>query len=227
MLLVKAYGLPVAECEVIQAGNIKALSVQRFDRQYSSDGQWLMRRPQEDYCQVLNIPSGLKYENQGGPGIEAIMKHLLGSKNAQQDRYNFMKAQVLFWLLGASDGHAKNFSIFILPNGEYQLTPLYDILSVYPVVSKQGLNIRQVKLAMGLKATKGKKYNIDKIYSRHFIATAKSVGFDVSVMSEIINEIKDVTEQVIGNVRAQLSDTFPDKISESIFNGILYRVKNL
>jgi len=227
MLLVKAYGLPVAECEVIQAGNIKALSVQRFDRQYSSDGQWLMRRPQEDYCQVLNIPSGLKYENQGGPGIEAIMKHLLGSKNALQDRYNFMKAQVLFWLLGASDGHAKNFSIFILPNGEYQLTPFYDILSVYPVVSKQGLNIRQVKLAMGLKATKGKKYNIDKIYSRHFIATAKSVGFDVSVMSEIINEIKDVTEQVIGNVRAQLPDTFPDKISESIFNGILYRVKKL
>jgi serine/threonine-protein kinase HipA len=33
-----------------------------------------------------------------------------------------MAAQVLFWLLRAPDGHAKNFSIQLLPRGRFQLT---------------------------------------------------------------------------------------------------------
>lgn len=227
MRLLKAFGLPTADCEMMFVDDIKALAVTRFDRQYARDHKWLMRRPQEDYCQVLNVPSALKYENQGGPGIEAIMKHLLGSQSAKKDRYNFMKSQLLFWLLGASDGHAKNFSIFILPNGEYHLTPFYDVLSIYPVVSTKGLNIRKVKLAMGLKASKGKKYNIEKIYPRYFIATAKQVGFDVALMSEIMDDVKNSTESVIEQVKATLPADFPLKISESIFDGMLVRVKKL
>ena len=227
MLLLQAYGLPVAHCEILPLRDMKVLSVERFDRQYSSDKKWLMRRPQEDYCQVLNVPSALKYENQGGPGIEQIMNHLLGSKNAAQDRYDFMKAQVLFWLMGASDGHAKNFSIFILPDGQFQLTPFYDVLSVYPVVNKKGLNIRQVKLAMGLKATKGKKYHINKIYPRHFLETAKQVGFEVSKMEEIMSEIKAETSNIINEVKLKLGDDFPRNISESIFSGMLNQLKKL
>ena len=30
-----------------------------------------------------------------------------------------MKSQVLFWLLAATDGHAKNFSVFIEPEGRF------------------------------------------------------------------------------------------------------------
>jgi len=96
-----------------------------------------MRKPQEDYCQVLNMPSALKYENQGGPSIKNIMQHLLDSQNSYQDRFDFMKAQFLFWLMGASDGHAKNFSIFILAKGLFHLTPFYDVLSIFPVVDKK------------------------------------------------------------------------------------------
>ena len=117
----------------MRVGTVKALAVERFDRQYSSDHSWIMRRPQEDFCQTLNIPSAAKYENHGGPGITNIMNILLGSANAEQDRYAFMQAQVLFWLLAATDGHAKNFSLFIEAGGSYRLTPFYDILSMYPV----------------------------------------------------------------------------------------------
>ncbi|NMV23000.1 type II toxin-antitoxin system HipA family toxin, partial [Vibrio parahaemolyticus] len=80
--------------------------------------------------------------------------------NAIEDQYNFMKFQVFQWAIGATDGHAKNFSIFIEKGGSYRLTPFYDILSAYPVLGGRGLNIRKLKLAMGLKATKGKKYEI-------------------------------------------------------------------
>ena len=227
MLLLQAYGLSVARCEILPLQNMTVLSVERFDRQYSSDKTWLMRRPQEDYCQVFNTPSALKYENQGGPGIQQIMNHLLGSKNAAKDRSDFMKAQVLFWLMGASDGHAKNFSIFILPDGQFQLTPFYDVLSVFPVANKKGVDIRQIKLAMGLKATKGKKYHINKIYPRHFLETAKKVGFDVSQMEEIISEIKENSEQIINDIRLKLVTDFPTNISESIFSGMLNQLKKL
>ena len=227
MLLLKAYGLSVARCQVLELEDINALSVERFDRQYSSDKKWLMRRPQEDYCQVFNTPSALKYENQGGPGIEQIMNHLLGSKNAAKDRADFMKVQVLFWLMGASDGHAKNFSIFILPDGQFQLTPFYDVLSVFPVVNKKGLNIRQVKLAMGLKTTKGKKYHVNKIYPRHFIETAKQVGFEIAKMDTILSEVKVNTEKIILDTQASLPVNFPKNISESIFSGMLQQLKKL
>lgn len=227
MQLLQAYGLSVAGCEILALEEMNVLSVERFDRQYSSDKKWLMRRPQEDYCQVFNVPSALKYENQGGPGIEQIMNHLLSSKNAVKDRADFMKAQVLFWLMGASDGHAKNFSIFILPDGQFQLTPFYDVLSVFPVVNKKGLNIRQVKLAMGLKATKGKKYHINKIYPRYFIETAKQVGFETAKMDTILSEIKASTEQIIIDIQARLPVNFPKNITESIFSGMLKQLKKL
>lgn len=103
--------MPVPECFVVSVGECKALAVERFDRRWASDARWIMRLPQEDFCQVLNIPSAGKYESHGGPGIQQIMHFLLSSAEVDQDRYNFMKAQVLFWLLAATDGHAKNFSI--------------------------------------------------------------------------------------------------------------------
>lgn len=43
-------------------------------------------------------------------------------------------AQILSWLLRAPDGHAKYFSIQLLPRGRFQLTRLYDMMSAYPVL---------------------------------------------------------------------------------------------
>ncbi len=110
----------------MQAGKAKALVVERFDRHYALDRSWIMRLPQEDFCQVLNVPSARKYESHGGPSIADIMTILLESATPEQDRYMFMKSQVLFWLLAATDGHAKNFSVFTEPEGSFRMTPLCD-----------------------------------------------------------------------------------------------------
>ncbi len=45
---------------------------------------------------------------------------------------------ILQCLLGATDGHLKNFSVHIAPGGHYQLTPFYDLLSAYPQSVLQG-----------------------------------------------------------------------------------------
>ena len=102
----------------------KTLIVKRFDRRLSSDKTWWLRLPQADMCQATGISPDMKYESEGGSGIISIMKILLGSRNALHDRIEFFKTQVLFWMLAVIDGHAKNFSIFIEPEGRFVLTPV-------------------------------------------------------------------------------------------------------
>lgn len=89
---------------------MRVKSVKRFDRRLSQDKRWIMRLPQEDMCQALGVPYGLKYQADGGPGIKEIMNMLLGSANSIADRDLFYRAQVFFWLIVGIDGHAKNFS---------------------------------------------------------------------------------------------------------------------
>ena len=226
-LLAREFGLPVPNCFMMQVGSIKALAVERFDRKYASDGNWLMRLPQEDFCQVMKVPSAQKYENHGGPGIAEIMSYLLGSANTEQDRYLFMKAQVLFWLLAATDGHAKNFSVFIEPDGRFRLTPFYDILSMYPVFGGRGLHPRDAKLAMGLKGTKGRKYGIEQIFPRHFFQTAKTIGFDQEVMASILAEVAGSVDTAIDNTGKQLPSDFPGHIRDSILGGVKARSSRL
>lgn len=226
-LIAKEFDLPVPHCFIVKTENIKALAVERFDRKYSSDKSWIIRLPQEDFCQILNIPSALKYENEGGPGIISIMNYLLGSSNADQDRFHFMKAQVLFWLLAATDGHAKNFSVFINQEGRFHLTPLYDIMSIYPYFGGRGFNPRDAKLAMGLQASRRKKYAIEQIFPRHFYQTAEAVGFDPLLMTDILRYFYKEMDDAIERVKQQLPDDFPSEISSNILNGMKARSARL
>jgi|SRR5476651_968942 len=222
MLIAREFGFAMPDCQMITLGDAKVLSVARFDRRPAADGTWIMRLPQEDFCQVLNVPSARKYESDGGPGISDIMAVLLGSDNVEQDRETFMRCQVLFWLLAASDGHAKNFSVYIRPNGGYTLTPLYDIMSCYPMIGGQGLAKQDIKMAMSLASSKGKdrKNHWYRLFPRHFMATARSVGFSVDRMKSILLAFQAQTPAVLQRVAEQLPEDFPEHISKPILAGI-------
>jgi serine/threonine-protein kinase HipA len=129
-----AMGLKTAHCEIARFEDVTALVVERFDRRRTDDGKHILRLPQEDFCQITGTPASGKYESDGGPGIEAIMSILFGSQEAAKDRETFFTAQALSWLLAAPDGHAKNYSVFIERGGRFRMTPLYDIMSAYPVI---------------------------------------------------------------------------------------------
>ncbi|RTE86575.1 MULTISPECIES: type II toxin-antitoxin system HipA family toxin [Gammaproteobacteria] len=225
--IAKAFGFDVPDCEVVTTSNVKALAIERFDRKYAKDRSWLMRLPQEDYCQVFGLPSARKYESDNGPSIADIMKHLQGSAKAQHDREVFMAAQVLFFLLAATDGHAKNFSLHIEPYGAYRLTPLYDIISAYPMLGGTGLNIRQLKLAMSLRGSTGKKWNIYQIFKRHFLNTSKLAEFSPTKMNQIISNMCGQVDDVISRVQKNLPRGFPEVVSKPIFEGMQARKERL
>ena len=181
----------------------------------------LLRLPQEDLCQAFGLPSAMKYESDGGPGIAAIMTFLLGSSEALKDRYDFMKFMVFQWLTGATDGHAKNFSIYLLPGGSYRLTPFYDIISAFPVLGGTGLHLRDLKLSMGLNATKGRKTEINAIYPRHFLATAKAVNFPREQMLAILQEFAGHVPQAIESARRTLPADFSSHVWQAITENML------
>lgn len=217
--ILSAYHLPVNQAKIVQFEKIKTLVVERFDRRWTQKGDWLMRLPQEDLCQALGRPGGLKYEADGGPGIQDMMNILLGSSEAANDRKRFMKSVFLFWVLGAIDGHGKNFSFYIGPQGRYQLTPLYDVISAYPLAAKKQIEWSKLKMAMALKS-KNKHYLWNMIQLRHWLIMAKRCQFSEFLMQEIIDEVCDNMEGVIQKVSQTLPPSFPRYICEPIFSGM-------
>lgn len=218
--ILNAYGIPISRCWMDQFEEHRVLVVERFDRRLSQDGSWIIRLPQEDMCQATGLPSDQKYEADGGPGIRKIMDLLLGSSNALADRRDFFKTQMLFWMLCAIDGHAKNFSIFLEPSGGYRLTPRYDVLSAYPVLGKSAgkLQPKKVKMAMAVEG-KNRHYLWDSILLRHWEETARRTGLS-SVFKELIEELVDSTPQAIDTVTALIPKGFPDAVATSILKGL-------
>lgn len=216
--IVRAFGIPVAECSMETFGEQKVLVVERFDRALAKDRKWYMRLPQEDFCQATATPSALKYESDGGPGIGKIMEMLLGSEQSAADRRDFMRTQLVFWLLAAIDGHAKNFSIFLRAGGAYRLTPRYDILSAYPMLGhgRRKLSPHKIRMAMAVRG-KNRHYRWKEIAARHWVETAKRCGF--SEMKRIMEEVIAQTPKVVEQAEKVLPHSFPAQIAESIFRG--------
>lgn len=217
--ILKAFGIPVPNAELAEFADQKVLIVERFDRRWSGDGSWLIRLPQEDFCQALGVAPAIKYESDGGPGIREGMDLLMGSQQATLDRERFFKAQILFWLLSAIDGHTKNFSLFIEPGSAYRMTPLYDVISAYPLMAQGSLPPEKAQMAMAVRG-RNKHYHWNRIQPRHFLSTAKQVGYSISHAKELIKEISAQTESVITEIEAMLPGGFPEHVSGPILEGI-------
>ncbi|NVH72084.1 type II toxin-antitoxin system HipA family toxin [Paraburkholderia sp. JPY432] len=219
--IVAAYGLPVARCEIARFDEQKALIVERFDRRLSSDATWIVRLPQEDMCQATGTSALHKYESDGGPGIEAIMEILAGSARATTDRRNFFATQLVFWLLAATDGHAKNFSIAHLPGNRYEATPLYDVLSAHPIIGSGAgrLAAQKVKLAMAVRG-KNVHYLLNQIQRRHWVAEGQRVGFSATDVDALIDQLSAQTETVIDTVSSRLPPDFPLDVADAVFDGM-------
>lgn len=220
-LIMESFGLPVARTAILRFEDQKVLAVERFDRKYADDGSWIVRLPQEDMCQATGCSPLRKYQGDGGPGIDAIMKLLLGSETAELDRRNFYKTQLVFWLLMAPDGHAKNFSIALLPKARYRATPLYDVLSAHPVVGtgRNKMSPNRVKLAMAIHGTEN-HYHVRHIQRRHWSAMADRVGLGARAAEAIIEEVLAQVPLVIDAVSRQLPRDFPEHLADQILQGI-------
>lgn len=222
--LTEAFGLPVNDARIETFGETKALVIERFDRRWTKDGR-LIRLPQEDCCQALSVPPTLKYQSHGGPGIVQILEFLQGSDAPTEDQDRFFKAQLIFWLMGATDGHAKNFSVYIGAGGAYHLTPLYDVLSVQPSLIARQIERKQMKLAMSV--GNSRHYRVDQIHGRHFVQTGVRAGLSKARIIALIEEVADTAPAALDKIASILPKDFPPAIHETVSAGIMDRARGL
>ncbi len=220
MEIARTFGLDVPRTQIGHFEEQKALVVERFDRALSRDGSWWIRLPQEDFCQALGVPPAQKYEQDSGPGIRKIMEVLRGSERAQEDRETFLKSQLLFWLMAATDAHAKNFSLYLLPGGRYRLTPLYDILSAYPVMGRgvNQLDPRKAQLAMAVSG-KNRHYDLYGIHRWHWVEMGAALG--MPHVPELIEQLLGQVPTVLDEVAERLPEGFPAAVFDAVREGML------
>lgn len=201
----------------------RVLVVERFDREQvaatPTSPEWIVRLPQEDFCQATGTPGRSRYESDGGPGIRRSLELLAAGGNAPGDALLFARAQLAFWLLAAIDGHARNFSIFLRRDG-YVMTPFYDVLSAWPVIGHGPnlLAIQVAELAMGLR---GKRLHrrLGEISVRHWRRLATETGATNAFQSML--EMVEHADVALESVQSLLPSGFPEPLWTSVERGVL------
>jgi serine/threonine-protein kinase HipA len=224
MALVRTLGLPAAHTEIADFDGKRVLVVERFDRVWTKDDR-LLRIPQEDFCQALSVPPAQKYQSNGGPGIVDICNQLKGSDQPEADRRVFFKAQIVFWLLAATDGHAKNFSVQLSPGGRFKLTPLYDVMSAQPAIDGKQIQHNKTKLAMAV--GDNNHYVLSRVSPRHFQQTANKCGIPAATVADIFKDLVATAPAAIAGALEALPDKFSREMAEQIVEGFKTRLKKI
>ena len=230
LAVMEAFGLPVNKVEIKTFGDTKSLVIERFDRAWTESGT-LLRLPQEDCCQALSIPPSRKYQNDDRPANEKqpsmveILNLLKGSDRPAEDQKAFLKAQIIFWLIGATDGHGKNFSIFLGQGGRFILTPFYDVLTAQPFFDAHSLQQKEIKMAMSV--GDNNHYRMEEIVGRHFVQTVQKAGLPEYIAKDVLDEIADSAEKAMQSVEKKLPSDFPEEIHESVMRALKSRLSSL
>ncbi|MEO7218640.1 MAG: HipA domain-containing protein, partial [Gemmatimonadaceae bacterium] len=116
------------------------------------------------------------------------------------------------------DGHAKNFSIFLRRNG-YIMTPLYDVLSAWPIIGKGPNKWAQqdVKLAMAVRGNTPHRH-INEISTRHWRTLSMKAGIPDAFQSLL--SMVEATDTTLEDIESTLPTGFPGHVWSSISKGV-------
>jgi len=190
-------GLNCAESNWVEFKSQSAIVVERYDRRVDTDGG-VTRLHQEDLHQAIGLGKS-KYDKPGKNSVtaEAILDALKGwSTSREEEDFNirgFVDALVFSAVSASTDGHAKNYSVFL--NGEsVRLAPLYDIASDLPY------SLEEDTLAMAI----GGERRYSALETAHWASLAGAAGLE--------------TDYVLGRVRF-MTDGAHDAFAEA-FAGV-------
>ena len=218
MTLAKRIGLLTPNVQIFKIKDTAFYVVERYDRTIH-DGH-VSRLHQEDFCQILNVPPEIKYENEGGPTItdcfSVIDKFIQSGRMPGVDKLRLLKLVIFNFLIGNTDAHGKNFSIVYHKNG-VSLSPCYDLLSTVIYSSS-----KKVKMAMKI----GGEYQLQLIQSRHWQKLANQIGFKESFVFQQINKmVGDITKELPYLMANMPKSSILDEMTGFIFKQI-NRVKS-
>ncbi|EKF2930456.1 TPA: type II toxin-antitoxin system HipA family toxin [Escherichia coli] len=174
--------------------------------------EWLASR----YARPLSLSLPLQRGNITSDAVFNFFDNLLPDSPIVRDRIvkrYHAKSRQPFDLL-SEIGRDSVGAVTLLPENE-------TIISAFPVLGGTGIHISDLKLAMGLNASKGKKTAIDKIYPRHFLATAKVLRFPEVQMHEILSDFARMIPAALDNVKTSLPTDFPENVVTAVETNVL------
>lgn len=211
MKLAAMVGISSAEVSIEKVDSIDYLIIKRYDRNLGKNGK-LQRVHQEDFCQALNISPIMKYQCEGGPGLEACF-NLIREVSSMPviDLKKLLQAVIFNFLVGNNDAHGKNFS-FIYDGNTRVLAPSYDLVftEYYPEISK--------KMAMKM----GGKSIFEEVYPRHFGKMAEQANLSEKLVFEQLLEIASKLISIIKSMKydnpitSEISRIVMDRCNETI-----------
>lgn len=189
----------VVQTELVHDSEGKSgLLVTRFDRTLDATGNPISIAV-EDACQVLNRWPADKYNISAETIIFELSKLCASPKLATRELYR----QFCFaWFTGNGDLHAKNISILATQDGEWRISPAYDLPSTLPYGDTS------LALTLG-----GKKIGHSR---RSLIEFGKTVGLSEKLATKVLDEILDSTAQVIEDLHGGRLPFDRQKISDSV-----------
>jgi len=203
MKLAKLCKIPVAECTVLHLKDDDFYVVKRFDR--TVENGMTRRLHQEDFCQVLNVPPKLKYQEDGGPGIEEILAEMGTMHMPAGDRLQFIRLVIFNFLIGNCDAHAKNYAV-LYRGGSPSLAPAYDLLStmIYDNMSK--------RFAMKI----GGENRMGQLTRSHFEKMAVQCDLNPKIVLSELRELASALPQKAEKLCGRLKSEHPSPTYERI-----------
>jgi len=203
MKLAKQCGLPAAECDILTLEGEPFYSVTRFDRE-TLDGI-TVRLHQEDFCQMLNVPPKLKYQEDGGPGVEDCLRLMREIRMPASEMLKFLRLFIFNFLTGNCDAHAKNYAV-LYRNGRPTFAPAYDLLStmVYETIAK--------RFAMAI----GGETRMGMITQAHFAELAKRCELNPQLVLMELATLAEALPKKAQTLAEELNANHPSRIYASI-----------
>lgn len=203
MIMMLAHHIKLDVAEVRYVAELGAVVISRYDREIGPDGR-LHRLHQNDLCQVLGIPSGKKYESEGGPSLKTCFQAVL-ERSAQPalDKKRLIEWVIFNVLVGNMDGHAKNLSLISIGK-RTRLAPFYDLVctTVYPNLSQ--------KLAFKIGGENRPRWLMLRHWDRFAEETATKPQFVRKVMADMIQRVELALPGVTAMLRSAVSK--PDEL---------------
>ncbi len=203
-------GMIAAATSIRTFGAERALVVERYDRIIEASGA-VARVHQEDLCQALSVHPDRKYEVDGGPDAEQLGR-LIREVAGHRDAARFFDALVYSWLVLATDGHAKNFSL-LLSGHQVRLAPLYDIASALPQINHP----RKARMAQKI----GGEHRPSFIQRRHWERLARSLGIGSDEAYARITALAECLPDALADATSESGLTVDEqRIADTIRDGI-------
>ena len=178
-LMAKEAGINISDSRLIQEGDDYHFMTRRFDRFVDKNGK-LQKLHMQTVCGISHIDYAEKH-NYSYLNIFQILDALKADFN---NKYELYRRMVFNVVASNNDDHSKNFSFIMDKNGEWSLSPAYDLTYANDPTSNYTNNHQCL--------INGKSQDITR---EDLLTVGKQAGLSTKKMLEIIDEVTNAVKK--------------------------------